>query len=245
MLSQAEYLLRFDDICPGMNWTVWRDVEASLVEAGVSPLLAVVPDNCDSVLNVHEPEAEFWERVRDWQCVGWSIGLHGFQHRYVTKAAGIIGRNKYSEFAGLSRAAQRHKLTRALEIFRREGIRADAWVAPGHSFDEKTVDVLAELGMDVISDGYSLFPYVCSRGLQWIPQQLGTFRSMPFGTWTICMHINNWTPGHVEVFRRNLAMFRDRIVSLPDLKAKYGKRSHGLSDMMFFSSFRALRSIRI
>lgn len=244
-MTGPQFLLRFDDICPAMNWTVWRDVEAILVEAGVKPLLAVVPDNCDSTLNVHSPVADFWDRVRDWQCIGWSIGLHGFQHRYVTKAAGIIGRNKYSEFAGLSRSAQKHKLVRALEIFRRESVRPDAWVAPGHSFDDLTVDILAELGVKVISDGYSLFPYVCRRGVQWIPQQLGQFRSVPFGTWTVCLHINSWTAGNVAAFRNDLYQYRSTIVSLSELQEQYRDRPQGFSDYMFFSSFRALRAIRI
>jgi len=38
------YIVWFDDICPTMNWAIWDDVEATLVEHGIRPLLAVVPD---------------------------------------------------------------------------------------------------------------------------------------------------------------------------------------------------------
>src|SRR4051812_1074869 len=103
----AQFLLRFDDFCPTMNWHVWEQVETILVEAQIKPLIAVVPDNQDAVLDVHPPRATFWQHVRDWQALGWSIGLHGYQHRYVTENPGLMRRNRYSEFAGLDRAVQR------------------------------------------------------------------------------------------------------------------------------------------
>ena len=46
----ARYLIRFDDLCPSMNWTVWCEVESILQAAGIKPLLAVVPDNADPQL---------------------------------------------------------------------------------------------------------------------------------------------------------------------------------------------------
>src|SRR5690349_25091254 len=39
---KACYLLRFDDICPAMNWTVWAAIEPMLERRGISPLIAVV-----------------------------------------------------------------------------------------------------------------------------------------------------------------------------------------------------------
>ena len=103
----TRYLVRFDDICPTMNWTVWRQVEEALVEEGVEPILAVVPDNRDPNLTFDWPEPRFWDRVRQWQARGWTIGMHGYHHRYETEDAGIVGRNRYSEFAGLSRGRVR------------------------------------------------------------------------------------------------------------------------------------------
>ena len=240
----AQYLLRFDDICPTMNWDAWTRVEQAMIDARVSPLLAVVPDNLDPVLTVAAAVPDFWHRVREWQARGWSIGLHGFQHRYETKSSGIVGRNRYSEFAGLPRDAQRSKLERALGVFDREGVRADAWVAPGHSFDGITVELLAALGVPVVSDGYSLFPYVCARGMQWIPQQLGRFRGMPFGTWTVCHHINAWTDADIRQFNRDLSAYRDRIGNLKDICARYGRRPQSAADRLFFASFRAARAAR-
>ena len=240
----ARYLLRFDDICPTMNWKVWDSLEPILQEARLQPLLAVVPDNQDPQLDCGEADPAFWQRVRAWQQRGWSIGLHGFEHRYVTKSPGIIGRNPYSEFAGLVEGEQRSKLVNALAIFQSEGVTPDAWVAPAHSFDRTTLRLLAELGVDCISDGYALSPYVDTEGLLWVPQQLGKFRWMPAGTWTVCLHVNGWGTGEVGRFQRDLQAFRERIAGLAELKRQYRSRARSLPDGMFEACFRTLRAAR-
>lgn len=240
----ARYLLRFDDICPGMNWPLWDRLEPDLMRAGVKPLMAVVPSNQDPHLNVCAPAQGFWDRVRRWQAAGWAIGLHGFEHRYVTNAAGIIGRNRYSEFAGLPPELQRAKLERAVEIFQSQGVQVDAWVAPAHSFDETTLDELCRLGIKCVSDGYALYPYVCPRGMLWIPQQLGRFRSMPFGIWTVCLHINGWKTADVNQFRAGLDSYRPAITSLRRVRRRYQARSQGWPDQVFETSFRVLRLLR-
>ena len=50
--KRAKYLLRFDDLCPAMNWDTWSEIEVTLVRKGIKPLLAVVPDNQDATLKV-------------------------------------------------------------------------------------------------------------------------------------------------------------------------------------------------
>ena len=88
--STTQYLLRFDDICPTMNWRVWAEIETVLVQRQLKPLLAVVPDNRDPGLQVDSPAGDFWDRARVWQERGWTIALHGFQHRYVSRNAGMV-----------------------------------------------------------------------------------------------------------------------------------------------------------
>ena len=204
MTMAARYLVRFDDICPGMNWSVWRDIEAILVEQQVKPMLAVVPDNADSNLDVAPKVEDFWPRVREWQARGWGIGLHGYQHRYVTREAGLIGINDRSEFAGLPAAEQQDKLERGLAIFRAQSVRADVWIAPAHSFDDATLEALHRLGVPAVSDGFFLTPHRDRRGLVWVPQQIWGFRYRPFGVWTVCYHHNAWTPADVRRFAADL-----------------------------------------
>src|SRR5215469_15120577 len=112
----AKYLVRFDDICPTMNWDIWVRVEKVLLESGIRPILAVVPDNQDPKLHAAAPNSEFWARVRTWQARGWTIGLHGYQHLKATHDGGILNLNQWSEFSGLPFDEQKSKLQRAHDI---------------------------------------------------------------------------------------------------------------------------------
>jgi len=212
--STTQYLLRFDDICPTMNWRVWAEIETVLVQRRFKPLLAVVPDNRDPGLQVDPPAGDFWDRVRAWQDRGWTIALHGFQHRYVTRSAGMVAVRKKSEFAGLPGEVQREKLRRGLEIFERERITSRVWIAPGDSFDAATVALLPEFGIRVISGGYFRYPYVCPRRMTWVPQQLYYFRPAPTGVWTVCYHHNQWSASQPRRFREDVDQYGANIMSL-------------------------------
>ena len=38
-------VLRFDDLCPTMKWSVWDAIEKVLDRHGVHPIVAIVPDS--------------------------------------------------------------------------------------------------------------------------------------------------------------------------------------------------------
>lgn len=234
----AQYLLRFDDCCPTMNWSVWRQVEEILVQLEVKPILAVVPDNQDATLKVASPSADFWSEVRGWQARGWTIGLHGYQHLYATRDAGLVGINEFSEFSGLSYAEQRSKLRRALDIFEQERVAPGVWVAPAHSFDGTTLEALSDLGILCVSDGFSLHPHLDTRGIMWVPQQLWRFRRMPFGLWTVCFHLNQWTAAEVARFRSDLDRFAERLTDWPSVVATYQNRKRTATDAVVSRSYR-------
>jgi Uncharacterized protein conserved in bacteria (DUF2334) len=179
----------------------------------VKPLLAVVPDNRDPALEVAALRGDFWDRVRDWQAAGWSIGLQGYQHKYATRQSGLLGVNSHSEFAGVPPKTQAAKLDAALKIFSDEGVRADCWVAPGHSFDEETVRLLVERRISVISDGYFRRP-VRWLGCAWVPQQLWRFRPMPGGVWTVCLHHNAYDGAQLDRLAADLRRYAGSITSL-------------------------------
>jgi hypothetical protein len=219
-MNAPQYILRFDDICPTMNWGLWAEIEDVLVQRGLKPILAVVPDNRDSELQVNPPVSDFWERVRAWQDRGWTIALHGFQHRYVSRNAGIVATRKKSEFAGLPAGEQREKLRRGMDIFEHEGITARVWIAPGNAFDATTVRLLPEFGIDVISAGYFQFPYVCAKGITWVPQQMYYFRPAPAGVWTVCYHHNQWEASRLGTFCEELERYGANIASLQDVLAR-------------------------
>ncbi len=232
----TQYLIRIDDICPTMNWAVWRAVEDVLVRYNISPLLAVVPDNQDPHLQITPARVDFWDCVRRWQALGWTIGLHGYRHSYVTRESGLLGINSFSEFAGLPEAEQLAWLRAALDIFRREGVSTDLCVAPAHSFDAATLRALIQVGIRTVSDGFSLFPYTDPQGLFWVPQQLGRFRRLPFGVWTICLHTNAWLTADLSTFAEWIARYHHSIVGFSEVVERYRGRSLSTLDRCFQSA---------
>jgi peptidoglycan/xylan/chitin deacetylase (PgdA/CDA1 family) len=214
-MTPARYLIRFDDLCPTLNWQVWDRIEEALIESLIRPILGIVPDNRDAFLMVSPPRADFWDRVRSWQTRGWTIGMHGYQHRSITGESGLIGINARSEFAGLTRDEQEEKLQAALKIFHDESVEPKVWLAPNHSFDANTVASLRGVGISVISDGLWLWPSVDDAGMTWIPHQIWRFHKMPFGVWTVGLHHNRWTNEQFAAFTRDLSAFRPRIVDVP------------------------------
>lgn len=229
-MRKDRYLLRFDDICPTMNWAIWDKVEEGLCRHGVRPILAVVPDNHDPKLIVCPPRPDFWDRVRQWQLRGWAIGLHGYQHRYVNNSRGLMKLTPQSEFACLPRVEQEAKLRAGLAIFAEQNVRADCWVAPAHSFDLTTVAVLAEMGLRTISDGLEQWPYRDAFGVTWIPQQLWSFRRKGAGVWTVCQHHNDWTEAQCDSFLRDLQVFAPFISDLPTVVGAHSSRSRSVRD---------------
>lgn len=237
------YLIRFDDICPTMDWSLWNPIEEALVAQGVKPILAVVPDNRDPALVAGPAASDFWDRVRAWQARGWAIGLHGFQHLAVNAEPGIMGFPTKSEFAGLPYEEQYRKLKLGMEIFAREGVRPDVWVAPSHSFDLVTVVALRDLGLRVISDGMALAPYMDGQGTLWIPQQVALMRPLPAGVWTFCYHPTYFAEGGLPTFLRRLAELRPRMISLEEAVA-LGDHPRSIMDGLLGLSRRAITLAR-
>ncbi|PYU27646.1 MAG: hypothetical protein DMG32_05800 [Acidobacteria bacterium] len=166
---------------------------------------------------VDRPCENFWDRVQSWQRRGWTLGLHGYQHCYLTRRAGLYGRSALREFAGLPYEVQEIKLQNAARIFHEHGVKPDVWVAPAHSFDTNTIDILLRMGVHMVNDGYALYPYADERGMIWIPQQVGRFRNLPIGIWTICFHFNRWSDEDLRRFRADLQRFRPHILSVGDV----------------------------
>jgi len=229
-MAKNSYLLRFDDICPTMNWAVWEAIERELVLHDVRPILAVVPDNQDPGLMRDPPVADFWERVRRWQAMGFTIAVHGFQHLYTNHEKGLMKLTPHSEFAGLPYETQLDMLRRALAIFTENGVRADAFVAPSHSFDENTLRALAEVGIKVVSDGLWPWPHQDRNGIFWVPQQLWRFSPKPAGVWTVCLHHNKWPEKTLELFRTELAKYAPRMTDVATVAATYAGRPQTLGD---------------
>ena len=234
------YLVRFDDICPTMKWTVWQRIEGILRSHAVRPILSVIPDNQDSTLHCESVDPRFWERVRQWQSWGWTIGLHGYQHKYTSKSAGLIGIKDESEFAGVPLRQQLCCLRNAAAICRGQGVEPRVWVAPGHSFDRTTITLLGEIGISCISDGLFIAPRRDQNGVLWIPQQLWRFRRLPLGVWTVCLHPNSWGESDIDNFASAITIFSRSIVDFDYVVKTYSSTRLAPLDGVFSRLYRYL-----
>lgn len=234
MEKAARYLLRFDDISPGMNWRVWEQIEQLLLELNLSALLAVVPDNRDPKLEIDARPKDFWERARRWQQRGHSIALHGYQHLYSTRSSGLMRLTPQSEFAGLPLDEQRHKITQGVKILSSNGLHTEAWVAPSHSFDRNTIVALLENGISVISDGLWPFPHRENSGALWVPQQMWEkFKRRSSGVWTVCFHHNSWSASQFAGFENAVRAHQQRIHSFQRVATEFSQRRITLSDQAY------------
>lgn len=176
-----------------MRWSRYFQLKEIFDQFDVKPLLGVIPDNQDPRLKRYPPcEFDFWEHIRQQQAAGWDIAVHGYQHRLDSPHSGILGISNRSEFAALPYAVQYEKLSRALEIFAKHGIRSETFIAPAHSFDATTIQALKAVGTHIVSDGFALYPS-WKDGVLTVPQLFAYPRKMPFGVYTFCIHPNTMT----------------------------------------------------
>ncbi len=216
-----------------MNWAMWRRVEQVLEANGVKPILAIVPDNRDPELEVDAPATDFWDQARRWRARGWTLAMHGHQHRYTEPTGGMLPISNKSEFAGLPWADQRAKLRAARQIFDQQGIVPEAWVAPSHSFDGNTVRGLREVGITVISDGLARYPFDEPEGITWVPHQMWRFSARRSGVWTVGYHFNRWPEREFRRFRSAMEQHREEFTTLPAVAAQWRGRRRTMGDRLF------------
>lgn len=192
-MSKRKILLRFDDICPTMNWEQWEKAKQMMDKAGVTALLGVVPDCTDPDLKIDAPRSDFWEYIKELQSQGFAIAMHGFHHQFEMKADGLVTKNKISEFAGLPYDRQLEKIRRGKEILNAHGINTDIFFAPAHSYDDNTLRALAVCGFRYVSDGLSSKPYK-RQGIILLPCRSGGIPRLERrrGYITAVVHAHEW-----------------------------------------------------
>ena len=219
----AKYIIRLDDACPVNDQRKWSKVEALLDENNLCPAVAVIPDNQDKDFFYQTSDDDFWSRAAGWEKKGWVIGLHGYQHKYLTKEKGLVGFNKKSEFAGLSYEKQKVKIQKGYNFLLEKGIKPNIWVAPAHTFDDNTLKALLETTeIRTISDGYAFYPYFEKQFL-WIPQVLPWYRFQMFGVFTICLHPHFMDDNKIDKFGRILKQHRKQFFDYSFIIASYRK----------------------
>ncbi len=216
----AQYLLRFDDLCPTISPRRWKRFLPLIEEFRLKPILAVIPDNRDLKLQVSRPDPEFWDLMRSLEFRGAAIALHGYQHLCQSWEASLLPLHRRSEFAGVPEATQREWIRHGLEILRGQNLTPRLWVAPRHGFDWTTLAVLRNAGITVLSDGFARVP-VSRGGITWIPQQLWSPMEKSKGLWTICIHPNSVGREMVDELRRFLVKHAAQFTSVDRVLAEF------------------------
>ncbi len=211
--SPAQYLLRFDDLCPTVSASRWRQCVALIREFRLEPILAVVPDNGDPELCVSPPDPGFWDHLRALQAAGAVIALHGYRHLCLSRGHSLLSLHPQSEFAGVPLAVQQDWVRHGLAILRVHGLNPRLWVAPRHGFDDATLEALRAEGILLLSDGLALRPFL-RNGLIWIPQQLWAPVERPSSLWTICLHPNTISDAELAALRAFLNRNAERFTSV-------------------------------
>lgn len=241
----VKYIVRLDDACPTMNWKKWERVFSILDLNNIKPIVAVIPNNQDFGLKIDKPNNEFWHLVRRWQSNGYHIAMHGYNHVYTSKNKGLVPFNSRSEFAGIEKVIQKEKISKSWEIFIMNKIYPKIWVAPAHSFDNITLEVIKEeTDIRIVSDGLSIFPYK-KNGFIWIPQQLWNPIKKQKGVWTICLHPNNMSDKHFNdldsFIKNNKENFK---FNLDDVIKRYQKRKKSIVDVFYSEWFLLIKNIK-
>lgn len=186
----SKYILRLDDACEKMDIEKWDRMEQLLDKYGVKPLVGVIPHCEDPMMDDYPIDSNFWSKVNNWISKDWSIAMHGYNHVYSTECGGINPINKRSEFAGEPLEVQKEKIRKGISIMREHDINPNIFFAPSHTFDKNTLLALkAESDINIISDTIANDVYY-QDDFQFVPQQSGRVRKLPFKVVTFCYHPN-------------------------------------------------------
>ena len=213
-------LLRFDDICPTMDWDKWKTAVEIMDRYDIKPLIGVVPSCVDPELMIDEAAPEFWTYIKELEDKGYKVAMHGYQHLYDTDARGIVNNKFASEFAGHSYEDQVQKIKNGKQIFEENGLKVDVFFAPSHSYDMKTICALSDCNFKFMSDGKTTLPVkrnevLCIPCLTGgMPKYIGNRHYMAV------FHAHEWkTQNMVDKFESFCSRYKKDIVSFEDYLA--------------------------
>jgi len=214
----AQYIIRLDDLCHNSNLEKWERFFKLFDQYGIKPIIAAIPANKDPKLLKCGPyNPHYWDLLRKLQSSGYIIGMHGYDHLYISKNSGIFKFNKRSEFAGLPLSIQRKKLAVAARMFENQGINVKIFVAPAHSLDLGTLKALKSVtNVNVISEGLLAFPYK-RMGFDWLPVQQNEAAQQGDGVWTFNYHPETCTDEAFLQLEKFIANHHEEFIPLNTL----------------------------
>lgn len=225
---KTKILVRFDDICPTMDFYQFKRATDLLDKYGVKPLIGIIPDCKDPDLKIDTMNENYWSFVKDLQMKGYTIAMHGYQHVFDSHHKGLVVNRIGSEFAGHSLVTQAEKIKRGKEILLTHGIDTDIFFAPAHSYDKNTLKALTANGFKYMSDGKSCRPYKW-YGIKLLPDRdSGCPRIRRRNLYTAVFHAHEWVKSDKSYAYKDLenllSHHRDKIVTWDE----YAKTDSGL-----------------
>lgn len=205
-----KYFLRLDDAGAYMDLQKWNKAIQILDDYNVKSCIAVIP-NCDDPDLLQYGYVEEWKKiVLDWSRRH-EIALHGHTHKYEYFGKSKVRVRPDSEFAGAPLETQKKKIESGLLSLRKMGLTIRYFVAPGHSFDKRTLQVLASQDL-IVYDGFFPRP-VIRNGLRFFPLHIASLRDT-LGYASMCLHPNTMT--EVDFARLN-RFLRDKSGEIGDV----------------------------
>jgi hypothetical protein len=225
----AQYLLRFDDLCPTIAPDRWERFRRLVEQLGVHPILAIVPDNHDPALDLSSANPDFWEHMRNLEAAGATIAVHGLRHLCQSEGESLLGLHRSSEFAGVAYETQHDWIRAGFRILREKGLRPRLWIGPRHGFDRNTMRALSALGVEYICDGFARAPFR-RYGITWIPQQLWGPVVKKKGLWTICIHPGAAGDADAQRLQRFFEVHADQFTSFDRVVRELPPKPLGLRE---------------
>lgn len=153
----ARLIFRYDDFSAA-QWQS-RDVDRAVFDlfrrldvplvVGVTPCMSMsVHDATNEIFYPIGEDAQGVALLRQGLALGWQLALHGYTHQRTVAMDG-------TEFVQEPRETQRAKIERGLTTLHRcfPGTRVDVFIPPWNSFDQTTLECMAEAGLSVLCDG--------------------------------------------------------------------------------------------
>ena len=239
----TKIIVRFDDICPNLNWDKFLLIKNKLQDLGIRSILGVIPDNKDKSFLKFEHKENFFDLINHYKNFGDTIAQHGTHHKYTTNSSGILKINNRSEYAGHDFKYQFELIKKGKQILENNNCWQPVFMAPSHSFDENTLRALNKLGFKSISDGYGFFPYK-KKGIDLVPQISSRPFNTGFGLSTICIHTNNLNKKNIKNFLEFISTNRSRIINYEEY-INYKFPSKYINGSLNFLSRKIIRSYRL
>lgn len=216
----TKFIIRLDDACERMNTERWDALEGLLDKYNVKPLVGIIPYCEDGAMEQYPVDGDFWSKAARWIQKGWTVAMHGYNHCYTSKCGGINPVNALSEFAGLTLEEQKEKITQGVAVMRSHGINPTVFFAPGHTFDENTLEALKACSdIRIVSDTVANKPYR-KHGITFVPLQGGVVRRLPFDTVSFSLHPNYMDDASFDNLESFLQSNGCRLVSFPAVEVR-------------------------